>query len=289
MKKVKTFLHIFANSLLPNRAYYQKILKAPFSFSLKYFLALILALNFIFVIFLSVKLNPWKVNQVFNDLINSLEQFPENLSITIKNGYLMTNHYKPYFLWFDHQTSKRLLLVVDETASPKKIQEYNSDILVTSREVIVRNPQNTFEQKMIKLASLNIDSINKATARNAQLSIATIRRFFLFTYPLLLFLAFIVLVITSFLTTLLYLIVACSVVYLVYLFFLRKKGRPKFSQVLHTSFHSITTPIVLNYLLGMFYLGIPLLPLFFLLLITVFTLAGLYEGYTHQHHHPLHK
>ncbi|MBI2641655.1 DUF1189 family protein [Candidatus Roizmanbacteria bacterium] len=285
MTKLKTFWHVFTNSLIPNTSYYHKILKSPFSFSLKYFLTLIVILNLLFGAFLALKLNPWKIHETFQSLVSSLDEFPNNLTISVKDGVLMTNYNKPYFLWFDYKDSKRLLLVIDETATAEKIYEYRSDMLLTRGELVIRNPKDTSEIQILNLSYVNQQTINKDIILKVQEYIREITRFILLSYPLLLILTMIFLVLASFFSTALYLVIASAVVYIFYLFFLRKKTQPTFKNAFQISLHSITTPLLLNYVLGMFYLGIPLLPFFFLFLIVVFTFAGIYDAHLHNTNH----
>jgi len=133
---VKTFLHVFLRSFLPTTHYYSKILKTPISFSFKYFFTLLFILNVFFVSYLVVKYNPAKINAVLTAITSSLSKYPDNLVISLKKGYLITNNNRPYFLWLDYQDKKNLFLVIDESASPQKIQSYRSTILLTAKDLV---------------------------------------------------------------------------------------------------------------------------------------------------------
>ena len=125
MKKVKSFLNIFGRSLFPTDQYYKKILKTRLNISIKYFFFLLIFFNFIFSLSLLVRFSPKKILNTLNLFTLTLQKYPDDLIISIKDGSTFTNYNHPYFLWMDYQDKKKLLFVVDETASTEKIKIYN--------------------------------------------------------------------------------------------------------------------------------------------------------------------
>jgi hypothetical protein len=131
MKKVKAFLHIFLNSLIPNASYYRKILNTRFFFSFKYFLSLIILLSLVLIFNLLNKYSPPKIIHWLTQINKTIDQFPPDLNLFINNGSLITSYNRPYFIWVKDEKNKlRLLLVVDESASLEKINQYQSMALL---------------------------------------------------------------------------------------------------------------------------------------------------------------
>ncbi len=297
VRKVKTFLHIFLRSLIPHTLYYSKILKAPFSFSFKYFLAMLFILNIFFIGSFFIRYNPKKIHSLLSSFSVSLSSYPSDLIISVKKGRLITNNNRPYLLWLDYQDKKNLLLVIDETATPKKIQLYKSSLLFTSNEVVIR------DMKTNTLSTLPINYLDdqKITGENIYQVIKTINASLLF-FPLLysIFIAILVglLPVASFLITSLYLLFSSCIVYLVYKFFAKKHFR--FKKIIQVSFHAATFPLFLDYVLiilrptirmgtGVF---LPLrqipFPLLFLTVLAFFVAVGVYEAHAEESHEKPH-
>jgi len=146
MSKLKTFLFVFRNSAF-KPDYYYHVLKAPFSFSLKYFLFFFLTLSFLTVaavsIFLAQKVNPY-VNQLKTQMP---EFYPPGLIIEIKNGEVKTNVTEPYFIpikkeWFPEEIKKEIkiqpidnILVIDTMVEPSEIRKYQTFVLLTKNDI----------------------------------------------------------------------------------------------------------------------------------------------------------
>lgn len=95
MQKLKTFFYTFINSFKPK--YYQAILPAKFSFSLKYFLFF----NLILALFISVKttsdISQYNLNQIFDEAVDI---YPDDLVITTSKDGLQINQNLPYTIPF---------------------------------------------------------------------------------------------------------------------------------------------------------------------------------------------
>lgn len=291
-RKVKTFFHVFRGSLFPQPAYYHKITKASFSFSLKYFISLIFILNLIFVSYLIVKYNPGKSNRFLSNITREINLIPKEFVININQGNLFTNHNRPYFFWSMYNNRKKLLLVIDETASPDKINIYNTYILVTGREIVIKNDSsasNTF--KILSLKNIGRRSFDKKDFEKIAIVLATISKllyvFYIIAIPFLL----ILLPFLSIIITLIYLIIISLIVYLFFKTYYHK--RIHFKKTLQLSFHAVTLPLVLDYFLMIFEPTIPAnirlklfipTPLAFLIILAMFVFAAVYEAYMAKHH-----
>lgn len=111
MHGLKYYLHfilIFKNKLMQllenikssiyNPAYYSEILNKPFSYSLRYFLSLMVLFAVIATIVFSFSILP-KVNKFVNEGVPKiLNYYPDNLEVAVKAGKVSTNVPEPYFI-----------------------------------------------------------------------------------------------------------------------------------------------------------------------------------------------
>ncbi len=281
-QKVKSFLHVFINSLLPQSHYYKTVLKTKFSFSFKYLVSLILILNAILIIIGVSFLNPLTINDLVNSLSNSLQNYPKSLTIIINKGRLMTTYNQPYFLWLNYQNKTTPLLVIDETALPQKINEYSSSILLTSNYAVIKNMDIQGGFDTIPLSYFPSQVVNKTMISEVEANLQVIKTFLFPLYALLLLIVIIVLPLISLAVTLAYILIASA---LVYLFFkVWGKSRDHFrhihyKKIVHVSFHAVTLPILVDYALGL--LGARNLPISFLFffLLFLFIFAWVHESY----------
>jgi hypothetical protein len=293
VRKVKTFLHVFLRSLIPHTLYYSKILKAPFFFSFKYFIALLFALNLLFVGSFLVRYNPKKVYSVLSSFSTSLSSYPSDLVISVENGRLITNNNRPYLLWFDYQDKKNLLLVIDETATSRKIQLYRASLLLTSNELVIRDVR-TNTLSALPINYLDDQKITKAKVNQVVQGINISLSYFPLLYTGFVGLLAVLLPAVSFLVTSLYLLFSSCIVYLVYKFFAKKHFRLK--KIIQVSFHAATFPLLLDYLLIILQPTIrmgpnaflPLrqipFPLLFLMVLAFFIAVGIYEAHAEESH-----
>ena len=133
MLKIKD---IFINSLIPNSKFYKTILKKKFYFSFLYFFAFLFVLNLLMFSIIALKINLELNLKNFKQLINSLDRLPKNLIININNGYLSTNQTRPIMLW---KENKKLIAVIDESATNEKINQYKSNVLLTSTNIVIND------------------------------------------------------------------------------------------------------------------------------------------------------
>lgn len=274
MQKVKTFFHVFINSLIPQYHYYHKILKTKFSFSFKYFLFLSIILSLIFLILLFFKLAP-QLKLIETSLSYSLSKFPGDLVIKINKGYLKTNYNRPYFFWFDYLNKKILLLVIDETGIPAKINQYNSIFLVTNTELVIKNFSS---KKNPHVVSLNYLPFSININKDFLVKMITVINKIIFWF-LMVFISVLIFVLPfiTFIINLFYLGIISLVSFIIYRYIISKNV--SFNKTFQISLHSSTLPLVLNSGLPFFSLKVrcPLAAFFFLVLI--FLVVGIYETY----------
>lgn len=281
MRKVKTFFHVFLNSALPQAPYYRKLLKTNFSFSFKYFLFLVFAVNLIFVVGFFIRLNPQRLSYTKDAVLKSLKEYPDELVISLHDNVLSTNADKPYFVWIDVPKEQTLIAVVDETATPEEINQYQSFVLFTKNAIV-------FNKEKLQMQDDNVVPYESAT--NLTLNKKGVAMFEEMIPKLLPWLItgiviFAIFIVPLFLTLgyLLYLAIVSFFAFLVFKLFFKKHT---YKKTLQLSLHAATIPFILEY--GFMHLGGPKNPQsgsqMFLVLIAIFIFSALYAAYLEKLH-----
>lgn len=278
MKKIKAFLHVFINSLFPLEHYYKKIVKTRFLFSLKYFFALILVLNFILIstfVFKNLLLNN-NLSEFKASLIESLNNYPSDLTITIKNNHLTTDFDRPYIFWLNYKKIPHPLIVIDERATEDKIYHFDSTTILVNSNGLIRRTGNGLRYYPFKI---NKDlTINKQLVENLKNLILRFFVSFQLLIPFILVLLFIVLVIFFSFTKMFYLAIISFVGFWVTKVFHIKTGYKKVFQI---SLHSNTIPIICEFAILILAWRTRFF-LWYLFLTLVFFAAAIYETYFYQ-------
>jgi len=291
MKKVKAFFYIFLKSLIPNYSYYTKILKTRFLFSFKYFVSLIVFLNFLLGVSLLYRYSPQKINFWLKSVNSALANFPSDLNIFIDKGYLISSYNRPYFFWLrDEKERLKLVFVIDESASEEKINQYQTKALLTKTDLFIKEAGKV---KKIPLSSFNQIIFNKETLKIIRQRLFFIEKFFYIFYFFIFLFIFVFTFLFSFLVNLFYLFIASLLVFV--LLKLKPEKKYHFKKVFQISFHAATLPLFLDYLGFSFPYFLPIrvrlpikpppFPLIFLFLLIIFIIIGVYEAYYNNHSH----
>lgn len=263
MLKIKD---IFIKSLIPNSKFYKTILKKDFNFSLLYFFVFILFLNLLMFTFMVIKIN---AGLNFKQVINTLDTLPKNLIININGGYLSTNQTMPLLFW---EQNKKLIAVIDETATNEKINQYNSNILLTSTNIVINDGLKSYfaipySKSDIKVTKEEITNFKSTVLKIVPLIIALASFYFIILNPFL---------ITIFIT--IYLSVLSFIALLIYK---SKIKRITFKKIFQISFHAITLPLIIyTFLMSFNNLILNILSFYiFLLLSFAFILISIYDAY----------
>lgn len=271
-KNVKTFLQDFVNSLIPQPEFYKKILKKRLSYSLKYFVALIFFINFIFFAVTLVGIDFKQFNEMKNSVVRSLNEYPQDLKIYITKGSLMTTYDRPYFLWLDYAGSKNLLLVVDKAATKEDIGKYGSALLLTHDHLFFNRQKLNVDDDSIPLshATFAIDKDSVSALNN------TIQNYMPYLFALVVFIALIISPIFSFVYMFILILISSAISYILYNFVDKKHNH---KATLQLSLHASTVPILVFY--SMSYINSPArnLTTAVFILTLIFTLCALYEAY----------
>jgi len=294
MKKVKAFLHIFLNSLIPNASYYRKILNTRFFFSFKYFFFLIALLSSILIFNLLNKYSLPKIVHWFGQVNKIIDQFPSDLNLFINNGSLITSYNRPYFIWVKDEKNKlRLLLVVDESASLEKINQYQSMALLTKTDLFIK--QNN-QLKKIPLTAFEKITVNKEKLKLLKEKISFINKLL---YPLYfgIFILIIILIpLFSLIINVVYIFIASLIVFI--LLKLKPEKKYHFKKIFQISLHASTFPLLVDYfafnfplaklIKTNFHIKAPPFPLIFIFFLAIFIFIGAYEAYYNHNHHQDH-
>ena len=276
MDKLKTFWHVFKHSLIPLDYYYHKLRTTPLSFSIKYFVALVFILVFVATTLkTAIFVSTYSPNDL-STLVTSVEEdFPDDMVMYInKMGRLSTNQDKPYILFSPMTDNPRPLVVVDPKADKDKIYEYESNILLTERKMIVRADSNVYQFNYQLNQPVRIDKADVMNiSQNAQVVldsywvfiIGVVLAAFLIAPPLIIAANAITLGIAS-------------LVVFVILKLIAKRKKIPYTKILQVSLHTVTGPLVIQCLMFVFALTAAL-PFWYLLLVYLFLAGGIFEAY----------
>ena len=152
--------------------YYRDVVTAPFSFSLKFFIAFSFFVGFLITISLGMAIySPIQVFTTrFQERANTL--YPQDLTITIKNGELTTNAKQPYhfsipFELFLPQApaipddKQEYFLTIDTKATPDTYKANRSFFLLTRDSLVI--PTNDEATQTIPFKQFDDLVINKTT------------------------------------------------------------------------------------------------------------------------------
>jgi len=269
MGKVKTFLHVFRHSLLPDFQYDRKIIKTPFSFSCKYYLTLILFVQTLFF-FLFILIHYPKYSLLKKILYQTTNNFPPSLSITIENNQAYSNYNRPYFAWADDENKKLLIFVMDEYAKPDKIISYKSLAMLTRNQLVISDLRQS-AQFILLSPTILPKSINKQTIANVRPTLQNDLE------GLLIILA------VALLGAVVFVILVGETSWLVMIALIARlllcRRRVSFSKLLQAAFHAVTFPLIITNICLLFDFPITLLIRNNLLLSLIFFVGLVYETY----------
>jgi|GEM_PF-2788053 hypothetical protein len=146
MDKLDRFFKNVYRSLFDLK-FYQKILTAPFSFSLKYLAFLFFVISLLNVLLFIPNLISLRAKTPdFTKKIKSaaMNFYPDSLTFNIKNGVFSTNVKQPYAIPLPKEfasgaKTEKNFIVIDTEAGPDDTKKYQTDILVTKYMVAYRN------------------------------------------------------------------------------------------------------------------------------------------------------
>lgn len=294
MQKVKTFFHVFSNSLFPQESYYHKILHTKFSFSFTYFISLFLIIHVLFsLLFFRHKflLSETTLDQIKHNLLYSLNQYPKDLTISIKNGQLSTNYNKPYIFWFSHEKVLLPLVVVDQYGEPHKITQYESLALLTSRHLTF-NTQKGIRIYPLPYKNITIDKMMINGIKTALLTTHSFIPFILWGHRILLFIILPLFFLVG--TFILLLLISLSLYMLATA--LCAGSKLSYNKCLQISLHATTFPLLAIYVfialvpkqvlfkpylinIGMYHMPGKIFA-WFVILTFIFVFLSLYEAHT---------
>lgn len=156
MKKIRAYFYSLKKSLI-SPDYYQDVLKAKFSFSLKFFFFSCFLLSLVLGTIYS-----YNAHGLLKEFILKLEDlpqfYPENLVVEIKNGQVKTNQPEPYFIplpFFktvkEYPLPSLNLLVIDTQANIEDITQYQTLALLTGNNLAFRTSKETQEIRVYPL------------------------------------------------------------------------------------------------------------------------------------------
>jgi len=278
MKKVKTLITTFKKSLL-KPDYYRDVLKAPFTFSLKYFIFLFISLSIaaalIITVFLTTVVNPY-LNKLKK---NFPEIWPQKLELKIKDGQLTTNVEGPYFIplkgdIFPERISQSLnnqpiqnILVIDTQAQSEDIKKYQTLAFLTKDSLVLRSGSDEF-----RVQTLDKFGDTQITRKKITQAWKQITPFFKWLIPAAALFLLTILPTYLIISKLIYLIIFSALIFLGITIFSKKlKNKLDYSKILQINLQAVTVPIVVTILFHLFSAP-PKIPFFQGIILLIFNL-----------------
>ena len=257
IQKLKTFKYVFVNSLY-KPLYYKHVLKSSIWFSLKYLFFLSFLIFFIQILTLVVFIIP-KIGSlpelVDNAYTRVFDFYPSELEVTIDEGILSTNQKNPYYIEipemsededFDH------FITVDTNANIEDYSVYKTTILVTDSSFIY--PDNQSSYAVTSVSDLEWSGV--FTSKDYQKIVKELEPAFeaVPKYAPVVLLALFVLVppIVSIFIVLGHLIFLLFMSLILWFVSIIMKVELSYQQIYHLGIHSLTVPIIITSVLGIF-------------------------------------
>ena len=268
MNKLKTFFNTFKRSA-SDPSYYKDILKAKFSFSLKYlymlsfFIILVTVLKFALMFAIALPTLTPKIQEFKKNMQTA---YPAELEVKINNGELSTNVEEPYYFdpfdmkGDDGKSQYEHFITIDTEASVEDYESYQSAILLTRTAAVYPDNQSgtynfikfsEFKEPIAINKSLYDEMMKKASPLIDAVPM-------LLTGLIILMVLFGPLIGGVFTTAgyMLYLLLATLVTWIVAKLFKTNLG---YSKVYQLGMHGITLSVVITTILGLFGKDIPLI------------------------------
>lgn len=278
MQKLTTFFRAFWKSI-SSFTYYRDVVKAPFSFSLKYFLLFSLLTGFTLTLLISMAILPAIHQFLARVETRAKSLYPQDLTITIKDGELATSateplHFPiPFELFTDtppavSDQNQMYLLTIDTGAQVEDYKDSKSLIFVTKKNVVVT--QDSEGTRIYDLKEFDDATIDKKT----------VDEFFEKFLPLLKIVPVVVIGVISFLLLLLLPLLRLAWLMILTLPLLMISSMMKltisYGKLYQIGLHALTLPTLIQFFTLFFGLVIPI-PFFHSLLYILYSLVILAE------------
>lgn len=255
-KKLKTFSRVFKNSAYKT-SYYEDVLKAPFSFSFKYFLFLFFVIGFTTWLSIAIIFTK-KVSPYLNQLKTQIPQlYPADLTINIKDGQVSINVSEPYFIplkpsWFPLEFQPGLenqpihnVLVIDTAVEPSEINKYQTFILLTKDSVAFT--QNRNEIRIQSLQDIKAFTLDRQLIEVGWQKIVP---YFHWITPIILGLLFYIFILGTIIIQFIYLVIFSLLTFITAKFF--KQKAISYPKALQINFHAVTLPTIISIIFQLF-------------------------------------
>ena len=190
MKKLQTFKYIFWKSLTKPE-YYEDVVTAKFSFSLKYLYAL---LFFSYLLLgmktaVSVTVSIPKIPNFIEDAKKVLSNiYPEELVLTIQDKKISTNVVEPYFIAIPREMGipkgeARYLLAIDTSAVITDFEKYQSFFLLSKEFVAMKDNNSGYKVQPLDEILKDVPDGTKIKKTDFNYLMEKIYPYFNYLYP----------------------------------------------------------------------------------------------------------
>jgi maltodextrin utilization protein YvdJ len=252
-----------------NPSFYNEKKNESVKSSVLYFFKLTSIQSLIMTILIAIIIVPVTMLVISKDSVDKMiGAFPEELTLTVKNGQLSTNVTEPYAIPIKSLASgadnpkeensvikkdTRKNFIVIDTQTPFSMEVFeNSDTLVLLTKDFLVSEDSRGKFTIEKVSKIPDIEINKAKITGW---VYTAIPYLKFAIPLILVLSFFVILVGNIIGSLVFILIASFVIWCVMK--IKKSKFVSFKQIYKLGFYSITPLVILDLILSLFGLNIP--------------------------------
>lgn len=271
MSKIKAFFYVIYKSLT-NLDYYKHLLEVNVSFSIKYYAVLVailaLASSGAFAVKNSADIRSG-VSRILNNVANI---FPDDLVVTAKDGSLSVNKPEPYIIETPKDVKSdnfpKNLIIFDSNGTITDVTEKDTLVLVNSKNILV---ENSHKIEVYPTADIVDGSLNKAKFSNFINQFKVLAKYLPAVAALAVFIGMLFYYFG-------FRMIYALIVGLMLLTIGRVKGQNlPYSKYFQFGLHSMSTPLLIEFLFNTLEIGLVIPMWFFIvhIIIGVFVLNGI--------------
>ncbi|MFZ2663958.1 MAG: DUF1189 family protein [Patescibacteria group bacterium] len=263
MNKLKTFFYVFKKSI-SSPEYYKELMETKFVFTVKYYLMLSFLASLLFASFVSIKMIPETREGLRVGTEEIKKAYPDDLVVNIKDGSWSINKPEPYIIPLPEFSKTEENIGIDNIIVFYKqgtIDDFNNSktfALVNESNILTREGSSGIKVYPIKdFPNVDVDKTKVVEGVDKVYGYVKYVPFFL---PLILLVGE---MLFNYLGSKLIYILWISLA--VYLLSLLKKSKVNFKSACRVGVHTMTIPIILETLIGLFVPGVSTYPWYFIL------------------------
>lgn len=249
MKKLKTFFYVFKGSISSPK-YYNEVINTKLGFSIRYIIFLMAIVSLLFTAIVSVKLVPDGARFIYSLSNQAKELYPSDLTINFKDGSWSINKEEPYVIPMPKadSTDKQVstlenLVVFYKKGTIEDLNNYKTLMLLNDKNIIYRDSQGKITAQPIeKIKDLYID---KSNVNGLIDKVYKYAKYAPYVSPIFIFSS---VLLFGYMLPGIFQVIAAG--FIIYLLSLIKGSKLNFKQSCQMTIHTMTIPLILQFMVG---------------------------------------